>query len=67
MTIYPIARGTLINFAAFTARYDLENTTLDAQWVQDVPRDQFVRDFDTWEPEVQTLLDVRAPIVLSHH
>ena len=59
MTIYPIARGTLINFAAFTARYDLENTVLDAPWVQDVPREQFVSDFEHWEPEVQALLDVR--------
>ncbi|OCH96283.1 FAD/NAD(P)-binding domain-containing protein [Obba rivulosa] len=62
ITVYPIAHGTLINFAAFRARYDLENTTLDAPWVQDVPRDELLRDFHEWEPEVQALLQcVQTP------
>ncbi|EMD39109.1 hypothetical protein CERSUDRAFT_104377 [Gelatoporia subvermispora B] len=56
ITVYPIAHGSLINLAAFSARYDLENTTLDAPWVQDVSRDELLRDFQGWEPEVQTLL-----------
>ena len=60
MTIYPISRGTLVNFAAFTARYDLENTHLDAPWVQEVPREQFVQDFADWEPEIQAILSVRT-------
>ena len=59
MTVYPIARGTLVNFAAFTARYDRENTALDGPAVVDVPRDAFLQDFAGWEPEVQALLDVR--------
>ncbi len=56
--MYPISRGTLINFAAFRSRYDLENSTLDGAWVQDVRREELLQDFDRWEPEVQALLDV---------
>jgi hypothetical protein len=65
MTIYPIAQGTLVNLAAFKARYDLENTVLEAPWVQDVPQEQFVQDFADWEPEIQALLDVRLTSALS--
>ncbi|THG99814.1 hypothetical protein EW026_g2629 [Hermanssonia centrifuga] len=60
MTVYPISRGTLINFAAFRSRYDLENSTLDGAWVQDVRREELLQDFDRWEPEVQALLDAHA-------
>ncbi|OBZ74163.1 Salicylate hydroxylase [Grifola frondosa] len=55
MTVYPISRGTIINFAAFRACYDLEHTTFDAPWVQDVPLDELFDDFARWEPEVQAL------------
>jgi salicylate hydroxylase len=64
MTIYPIARGTFVNIAAFTARYDLENTVLDGPWVQDAPKEQFEQAFEDWEPEIQALLDVRFPLRL---
>lgn len=59
MTIYPIACGKLVNFAAFTACYERENTDFDGPSVEDVPRAQFVKDFESWEPEIQALLDVR--------
>ncbi|KAL1944832.1 hypothetical protein VTO73DRAFT_2452 [Trametes versicolor] len=55
LTVYPIARGTLINFAAMRARYDREYTTFDEAWVKDVSRDALLGDFDQWEPEVQAL------------
>ncbi|EKM50052.1 uncharacterized protein PHACADRAFT_264550 [Phanerochaete carnosa HHB-10118-sp] len=57
MTAYPIARGTLVNAAAFTVRWDLENTYLDAPWVVDAPRSEFSQEFADWEPEVQALFD----------
>ncbi|KAI0820279.1 salicylate hydroxylase [Trametes gibbosa] len=56
LTVYPIARGTLINFAAMRARYDREGSTFDDAWVQDVAREELLSDFDQWEPEVQALL-----------
>ncbi|EKM57327.1 uncharacterized protein PHACADRAFT_172966 [Phanerochaete carnosa HHB-10118-sp] len=57
MVAYPIARGSLVNAAAFTARCDLENTQLDAPWVVDAPRSEFQEAFADWEPEVQALFD----------
>lgn len=59
MTVYPMARGTLVNFAAFRAKYDLEHTTLEGPAVQHVSRDEFAQDFDGWEPEAQALIEVR--------
>lgn len=58
LTVYPIARGTLINFAAMRARYDREYTTFNEAWVKDVSRDELLGDFDQWEPEVQALFKV---------
>ncbi|KAH9847299.1 salicylate hydroxylase [Lenzites betulinus] len=55
LTVYPIARGTLINFAAMRARYDREDTSFDGPWVQDVAQEELLGDFDQWEPEVQAL------------
>ncbi|KAI0923676.1 hypothetical protein AcW1_006568 [Taiwanofungus camphoratus] len=56
LTVYPIARGTLINVAAMRSRYDLENSTLDGPWVQDALQQDMLNDFRQWEPEVQALL-----------
>ncbi|KAI0332657.1 salicylate hydroxylase [Cubamyces sp. BRFM 1775] len=56
LTVYPIARGKLINFAAMRARYDREYTTFDQPWVQDAPLDELLGDFEQWEPEVQALI-----------
>ncbi|KAH9951129.1 salicylate hydroxylase [Amylocystis lapponica] len=60
LTVYPIARGTLINFAALRARYDLEDTRYSDTWVEDTPREELLRDFQHWEPEVQALLQCVA-------
>ena len=56
--MYPIACGTLVNFAAFRSRYDKENTTFNGDWVQDVSREEFFTDFAGWEPEVHNLIQV---------
>lgn len=60
LTVYPIARGRLINLAIFRARYDLENTPAppDGAWVKEVSRAEMAHEFAQWEPEVQALLDV---------
>ncbi|KAI0682373.1 FAD/NAD(P)-binding domain-containing protein [Cytidiella melzeri] len=58
MTIYPMARGTLVNLAAFRARYELENSVLETgPMVSNVSKEQFKRDFEEWEDEVQVLID----------
>ncbi|TBU57688.1 FAD/NAD(P)-binding domain-containing protein [Dichomitus squalens] len=56
LTVYPIARGTFINFAAFRSRYDLEGSSFDRPWVQDVSQEEVLADFDGWEPEVHALV-----------
>ena len=60
MTVYPMARGTLVNFAAFRARYEMENTRLDAgsPMVTNVSKEEFRKDFEGWEDEVKALIDV---------
>jgi len=55
LTIYPISRGSIINFAAFRAHYEMENTTLDEPWVKDVSREVLLKEFSHLEPEVQKL------------
>lgn len=61
MTVYPMARGTLVNFAAFRARYERENTRLDAgtPMVSSVSKEEFREDFGDWEEEAKVLIDVR--------
>lgn len=61
MTVYPMARGTLVNFAAFRARYERENTRLDAgvPMVSSVSKEEFREDFGEWEEEAKVLIDVR--------
>lgn len=61
-----MARGTRVNFAAFRARYHLQNTPLDVPWVQDVTPDEIADDFDGWEAEVQALVEVRL-FQMSRH
>ncbi|KAI0091616.1 hypothetical protein BDY19DRAFT_983890 [Irpex rosettiformis] len=59
MTVYPIARGTLVNFAAFRARYEMENSRLDASvpMVNNVSKEEFKRDFEEWEEEARVLIE----------
>jgi hypothetical protein len=93
MTAYPMARGTLVNFAAFRARYELEGSVLRSgdfiggrgcsisdgtgvmpppdsvllqgsnktvpPMVQIVSKEEFRQDFEGWEEEAATLVDVR--------
>ncbi len=49
----------MINFAAFRARYDAEDTTFNGPWVHDVTQSELLADFDQWEPEVRALIQVR--------
>ena len=58
LTVYPVAHGQFINFAAFRASYDREYSTFDGPWVEDVAPDELLADFDQWEPEVRALFQV---------
>ncbi|KAG5638592.1 hypothetical protein H0H81_011678 [Sphagnurus paluster] len=55
---YPVSRGKLINFAAFSSRPELENTIFDGPWVSTVDKEEFSSLFSAWEPDVQDLISV---------
>ncbi|CCM00599.1 uncharacterized protein FIBRA_02635 [Fibroporia radiculosa] len=55
ITAYTIARGSIVNVAAFHADYSREDTTFDRPSVEDVLPEQVLHDFRDWEPEVQAL------------
>lgn len=54
---YPIAKGKLINFVAFKARHDLEDTKFNGPWVCPTDSSEVTGMYRTWEPEVQALMD----------
>lgn len=60
LTVYPIARGTCINFAATVASFGMENAAFEGPWVEDVPPFDLITHFSRWEPEVQSLIQVRT-------
>ncbi|KAJ7289283.1 hypothetical protein C8J57DRAFT_428970 [Mycena rebaudengoi] len=65
---YPISKGTMINFVAFSVRADLENTTFGGPWVGPGDTSQFAGIFAHWEPEVQMLLQcVDRPLQWAVH
>ncbi|KAK7686301.1 hypothetical protein QCA50_010525 [Cerrena zonata] len=56
LTVYPMARGTRINFAASRLYWEKENTRFNEPWIREVSRDELLSAFDGWEPEVSALL-----------
>ncbi|KAF6760711.1 salicylate hydroxylase [Ephemerocybe angulata] len=65
---YPIAMGKLINFVAFTARHDLEDSKFNGPWVAPTDSSEVTGMFRTWEPEVQALMDcVERPLRWAVH
>ncbi|TFK17802.1 salicylate hydroxylase [Coprinopsis marcescibilis] len=54
---YPIQKGKMINFVAFTARHDLEDTKFNGAWVCPTDSSEVTTMFRKWEPEAQALLD----------
>ncbi|KAG6844819.1 hypothetical protein H0H87_003386 [Tephrocybe sp. NHM501043] len=65
---YPIAQGKFVNFVAFTARHDLENSTFKGNWMTKTNRAEFSGLFTDWEPEVQALIScVEDPLRWAVH
>ncbi|KAJ4483267.1 hypothetical protein J3R30DRAFT_3655635 [Lentinula aciculospora] len=54
---YPISQGRLVNFAAFNARYDLENPKYQGSWTSTTSKDELKHLFVGWEPDVLALID----------
>jgi hypothetical protein len=55
---YPICHGKMINFAAFSLRHDLENTSFDEPWTSTTDTSEFAQAFYGWDSEVQALIEV---------
>ncbi|KAF8991048.1 hypothetical protein BDQ17DRAFT_1287752 [Cyathus striatus] len=65
---YPISHGRLINFVAFKTQQHLEGTKFNGQWVCPGDISEFASSFQTWEPEVQALMDcVDKPLRWAIH
>ncbi|KAH9858352.1 FAD/NAD-P-binding domain-containing protein [Lenzites betulinus] len=59
--VFPIKEGTVINVAAFSARYDIPigaaNQPEDVHWVDTASREEVKEVFKGWGPDVQIVLD----------
>jgi len=54
---YPISRGKLINLIGFVSFLECEGQTLDGPSVVDVPREDMIEPFSSWEPEARMLME----------
>jgi salicylate hydroxylase len=59
---YPVSQGKLVNLAAFLADYKREGTSYDGEIIANVDSEDFVNDFDDFEPEVKQLVQVCVPV-----
>ncbi|KAF9062448.1 hypothetical protein BDP27DRAFT_1233609, partial [Rhodocollybia butyracea] len=53
---YPIAKGRMVNFAAFRTRYDLEGQAFEGPWASTI-NDWDPTVFDGWEPALKALVE----------
>ncbi|KAF8558599.1 FAD/NAD(P)-binding domain-containing protein [Imleria badia] len=55
---YPIAKGTIVNFAAIVGDPSLAGTHYEGHWVSDATREELVGYFENFEPHVRSLVKV---------
>ncbi|TFK16620.1 salicylate 1-monooxygenase [Coprinopsis marcescibilis] len=53
LIVYPIANGSMINFAAFYHQPDKVGSVFEGPWVQNVPKEELQAAYAGWEPSVQ--------------
>ena len=58
---YSISKGSVVNVVAFASRPKLEGTSYDGEWVVRCSKEELLKCYDGWEPEVVDMLQV------SHH
>lgn len=61
---YPISQGRTINLVIFITIPDGEDTLLDGPAVVDATKEEVLEHYKGWEPEIQSLLNVRPLPVL---
>ena len=62
---YPVSPGQLINCIGFVTIPDGEGKTYPDKWVRDASREELLRQYEGWEPELQELLEVRGRVVID--
>ncbi len=62
---YPISRGKLINLIGFVSFPECEGQKLDGPSVVDVPREDAIEPFSSWEPEARALMNVSIVICVA--
>ena len=55
---YPIAKGTIINFAALVGDPSLAGPQIEGRWVSDATREELVEYFENFELHVRSLVKV---------
>ncbi|KAN0094543.1 hypothetical protein V8E55_002830 [Tylopilus felleus] len=56
LVTYPIAKGTIVNFAAMTCDPSLTGTHYEGHWVSDATREDLVEYFEDFEPDTREVI-----------
>ncbi|KAH9940802.1 FAD/NAD(P)-binding domain-containing protein [Epithele typhae] len=57
ITVYPVAFGSYISLTAYRSNYELEGSPpFEDPWTEDVAAADLMADYETWEPEVRSLI-----------
>ena len=60
IVVFPVQKGRFINVVPFYFDRAREDTTWEGPELRDATRDEILKMYEGWEPEVQALLEVRA-------
>ncbi|GBE80736.1 FAD-dependent monooxygenase afoD [Sparassis crispa] len=56
LVFYPVSHGRIINVALFISQPELEGKPYDGRWVVPATKQEILENFNSWEPEVKSLL-----------
>ena len=59
IVVFPVQKGRFINVVPFYFDRAREDTTWEGPALRDATRDEILKMYEGWEPEVQALLEVR--------
>lgn len=67
LLVYPVAQGKLLNLVIFHTRPELEDTSYDGPWSEEVDESELsqVARFSEWEPEAQGWMKVRISYAVN--
>ena len=62
IVVFPVQKGRFINVVPFYFDRAREDTTWEGPALRDATRDEILKMYEGWEPEVQALLEVRTSL-----